>query len=518
MYACLVSSIQSSPGLPVGVTHIAMANMVNRRPDTRVETDQLGEVQIPLNAYWGARTARVREHLSISGQKVHPRLLEAFVTIKKAAAFSNLEAGRLSQTVARTIAQVCDEVLSGQWRDQFVVDALAAGAGGSLNDNANEVIANRGSQILGGALGKYDLIDPVKDVNKGQSTSDVYPTAMRIAILSALKETEPTLADCERLLRRKSLEFERVLKPGRVHLQDSVPITLGQEFNAYGSSIERAVRRVREASAGLLEINIGATHVGTGFDVDADYSNRMLEKLCQLLGMKFRAADDMFRATQSVADFLDFSSALRGLATDLIKIANDLRLMNSGPNAGFSEIFLPPFSLERSPLMPGHLPDRSFPALPECLLMVCCQISGNDHAIALAAQAGQFEANPMTPVICVNILDSLDLLKNIMPAFNQRCLSGITANTTKCSANAEASGAVLTALSSQIGVEKARRAIDDSKASGQDLKQVLSDKSLLSRETADRVLSYKFLTTPGFTHLEEIAGNTTDSTTGEESI
>ncbi len=490
--------------------------MVNRRPDVRIETDHLGEVQIPLNSYWGAKTARAREHLTVSGQRVHPRLVEALVTVKKAAAFANHEAGRLSQQVARGITQVCDEILSGQWRDQFVVDALQAGAGASLNSNVNEVIANRGAQILGGTPGKYDLIDPVKDVDKGQSTSDAYPTAMRIAILTTLKEAEPALFDTERLLRRKALEFERVLKPGRLNLQDSVPITLGQEFNAYGSSIERAVKRMRDSSAGLLEVNIGATYVGTGFDVDSEYSNRMLEKLSQLSGLKLRAADDMFRATQSVTDFLDFSASLRGLATDLIKIANDLRLMSSGPNAGFGEIQLPPFIVEPSSLLPGHLPDFSAPTLPECLLMVCYQITGYDHATALAAQAGQFEANPLTPLIGTNILNSLDMLKNIMTPFNQRCLSGITANTKKCTIAVEASGATLAALSSQIGIEKARAAIDDSKSSGQDLKQVLSDRSLLSREVADRVLGYKFLTSPGFTLTEEITSNTTGSITSNE--
>ncbi len=492
--------------------------MVNRRPDIRIEADQLGEVQVPLNSYWGAKTARAREHLAVSGQKVHPRLLEALVTVKKSAAYANLEAGRLQPQVARAIMQVCDEILSGQWRDQFVVDALQAGAGASLNANTNEVIANRGAQILGGALGKYDLIDPLRDVDKGQSTSDVYPTAMRIAILMTLRETEPALLDTERLLRRKALEFERVLKPGRLSLQDSVPITLGQEFNAYGSTIERAVRRVREASSNLLEVNIGATYVGTGFGVDAEYSNRMVEKLSQLTGLKLKIADDMFRATQSVTDFLDFSASLRGLACDLIKIANDLRLMSSGPNAGFAEIFLPPFAVEPSSLLPGQLPDLTTPALPECLLMACYQITGYDHAIAFAAQAGQFEANPMTPLICVNLLNSLDMLKNIMLPFNQKCLSGITANTKKCSTSAEASGAVLAALSSQIGVAKARAVLDESKSSGQDLKQVLSDKSLLTRESSDRVLGYKLLTTPGFTMSEEITGNTAGDTSSDENV
>jgi aspartate ammonia-lyase len=414
--------------------------MVNKKLDLRIERDSLGDMQIPVGAYWGAQTARTKEHLAVSGLRTHPKLIDALVLVKKAAAITNGELESLETATSRAIVQSCDEIASGQWKEQFVADAFHWGAGEGLNANVNEVLANRGAEIVGGSVGTYDFLDPNAHVNFGHCNNDVYPTAMRIALLLSLKQLEPTLVDLERLLRRKSLEFDRVVKVGRTHLQDCSPVTLGQEFNAYGSSVERSVKRIKEASQSLLELNLGSAEIGTGYGVDANLGKKMIERLCAMTNLRLRQAEDLFRVTQSMADFLEFSSSLRGLAVDLIKICNDLKLLASGPGGGFGELSLPVVQSLPNSIHKEQLSDKSLPHLPECLIMACYQVLGNDYTIVLAAQSGQLEANSMTPLIIHNLLQSLDLLRNAIGPFNQKCLAGVTANIMRCNELLDKSG------------------------------------------------------------------------------
>ena len=468
--------------------------MVTKRADVRVEKDELGEVFLPAKAYYGAQTYRLKDVLPASGLKTHPRLIDALLLVKKACAAANLDSKRLEPQVARAIMQAADEAYGGQWRDQFVVEILSSGAGTALNININEVLANRGQEILGGTLGSYDMIHPVHHVDLAQSPNDVFPTAMRIAVLLAEKEFEPVLLDLERLLRRKSLEFERVIKMGRSHLQDALPITLGQEFNAFGSSIERCLKRLKEAGVGLTELNIGATHVGTGLGADSNYIHAAVERLSQYTGIRLRQSDDFFRISQSMSDFVEFSSALKELAVELTKIANDLRLLSSGPKTGFSEITAPELIVERSLIRPNTLPNRRVPTLVECINMASSQVFGNDIVVALAAQSGQFESNVMTPLIIHNILQSLDLLRSTIEPFNSKYLRAITANHAACNLQMEEAGVVLAVVSKRLGDKRAQDLTREAEQADLTLKELVIQRALIAKEELDRMLSYKELT------------------------
>lgn len=489
---------------------VVLDSMVYKKGDLRAERDLHGEVQIPSGVYWGIQTARAKELFSISGLQPNVRLVDGMLLVKKACAGANAECGRLDGKILRGITQACDEALAGQWRDQFVVDPFQAGSGTALNANINEVIANRGAEILGGSIGAYEPIHPYKHVNLGQAANDVFPTAMRIAILMALREFEPALLDLERLLRRKSLEFERVIKVGRIHLQDSVPISLGQEFNAYGSSIERCHRRIREASDAFLELNIGATFVGTGVGTDRTYATCVVEKLSQFTNFRLRGADDPFRISQSAFDFLQFSSTLKELATELIKIANDLRLLSSGPRAGLSEITIPSSFQEPSNLVPET--SHTVPALIESLIMVSFQILGFDAVVALATLSGQLESNVMTPIISYNILQSVDMLRNSILIFNQRCLAGITANVARCRQLLESSHGMEAILSQYVGRDKAVELVSEASKTGKDLKQIITEQNVMPSEALERLLHHKNLVSPGAFTQSGPKLSTTDNT------
>ncbi|MBA3855844.1 MAG: aspartate ammonia-lyase [Cyanobacteria bacterium PR.3.49] len=483
--------------------------MVTKRADVRVEKDELGEVFLPAKAYYGAQTYRLKDILPTSGLKTHPRLIDALLLVKKACAAANLDSKRIEPQVARAIMQAADEAYGGQWRDQFVVEILSSGAGTALNININEVLANRGQEILGGALGSYDIIHPVHHVDLAQSPNDVFPTAMRIAVLLAAKEFEPVLLDLERLLRRKSLEFERVIKMGRSHLQDALPITLGQEFNAFGSSIERCLKRLKEAGVGLTELNIGATHVGTGLGADSNYIHAAVERLSQYTGIRLRQSDDFFRISQSMSDFVEFSSALKELAVELTKIANDLRLLSSGPKTGFSEITAPELIVERSLIRPNTLPNRRVPTLVECINMASSQVFGNDIVVALAAQSGQFESNVMTPLIIHNILQSLDLLRSTIEPFNSKYLRAITANHAACNLQMEEAGVVLAVVSKRLGEKRAQDLAREAAQADLTLKDLVIQRALIAKEELDRMLSYKELTSMNAAFSSPDDGDTT---------
>lgn len=486
--------------------------MASKKADARTERDQLGEAQIPGGAYWGIQTARARESAFATGVKPHPKLIDGIALIKRSCASANLESKRLDHQKARAIMQTCDEILGGQWRDQFVVELLHSGAGTAFNINTNEVIANRANELLGGSIGSYDMVHPIHHVNLGQSTNDAFPSSMRIAVLMSARELEPVMLDLERLLRRKSLEFERVVKVGRTHLQDSVPMTLGQEFNAYGSSIERGLRRLKESMSALFELNIGATHIGTGLGTDQNFVVHVVEKLSAVTGLRFRQADDFFRISQSMSDFVEFSSSLKELAIDLCKIGADLRLLASGPVGGLNEIKLPRSLVEPSPLLPGVLPERSNPTMAESLCMVSYQIMGNDTVVTLGAQSGQLESNVMTPLIIQNILSSIDLLKAIIPPFNQRFLAGITANEERSRQLVEQSGFLLAALSAQLGAKTASQIFDEAQERRADPKRIAVEGGHISQEDLDRLMSARQLNAFAEKLSEYLSGATKDST------
>jgi aspartate ammonia-lyase len=441
----------------------------------RIEKDTLGSVRVPADALWGAQTQRAIENFPISFLKPHPVFIRATVEIKKAAARIHAQLGLLDAKKAKAIVRACDEVLTGRHLDQFVVDVYQAGAGTSHNMNTNEVLANRAIEILGGKRGDTKLVHPNDHVNMGQSTNDVVPTAIRLSGLLLVRSLLPVLEKLAESFFKKGKEFQKVFKSGRTHLQDAAPVTLGQEFTAYGASLQRHLGRIRNAARELEELGIGGSAVGSGLNTHRNYQVRMVKLLSQQTGLKLRRHPNLFEAMQSMSPFVSLSGALRNLALDLIRIANDLRLMASGPTTGFGEIQLPAVQ-PGSSIMPGKVN----PVMAECLNMVCYQVLGFDAASAMAAQAGQLELNIMMPLIAYNQNQSLVLLTNMLKAFEKKCVSGIRADKVRCLAFAERSVSIATALNPVIGYEKAAEAVKTALQEGKTIKQVVLEKKLMS--------------------------------------
>ena len=459
---------------------------------TRIEHDSLGDVAVPAGALWGAQTQRAVENFPISGLRAHPAMIRATVLVKKAAALANVETGRLDERLGRAIVRAADEVLAGQWHDQFVVDVYQAGAGTSHNMNANEVLANRAIEILGGKRGDYKLVSPNDHVNMAQSTNDTFPTAMRVATLLMVRETLPALDRLADAFEAKGREFDHIVKSGRTHLQDATPIRLGQEFAAYGLSIRRDHERLQRASETLYELNIGGTAVGTGLNAEPAYISGVVKHLAELTGFPFRTAKMLVEIAPSMASFVEVSSALRVLATDLTKIANDIRLLASGPATGFYEIVLPPVQ-PGSSIMPGKVN----PSMAEMLNQVCFQALGFDTTITFAAQAGQLELNVMMPVIIHNMLWSLEILKNAMDAFTERCVTGITANVEKAESYAFKSASLVTALAPYIGYLAAAEIAKEQVKTGRDIREIVRERNLLPEEDLAEILRPAAMTEPG---------------------
>lgn len=413
--------------------------------ETRVETDTLGPVNVPEDAYYGAQTQRAVENFPVSGLKPWRAFIWSMATIKQAAAEVNRDLGLLEGEIAAAISQAAGETVRGKWDDQFVVDPFQAGAGTSHNMNTNEVIANRATQILGGRLGEY-LVHPNDQVNMAQSTNDTIPTAIRLGCLWRLDELLGKVAELSQALRSKSIEFDPVVKSGRTHLQDAVPVRLGQEFGAYARAVERDHERIRKGAEGLRRLGIGGTATGSGLNAHPEYHTRMVEKLAQLTGLELFASDDLFESMQSMADIVDFSASLRTLAITLTRIANDLRLLSSGPATGLDEIRLPPVQ-PGSSIMPGKVN----PVMAEMLNMTMYHVQGCDHTIALAAQAGQLELNVMMPIIAHNIFEMMQVTIGAVGAFTTRCVTGLQANQEKAAAWLEKNAIVVTALNPLIG-------------------------------------------------------------------
>ena len=463
----------------------------------RTERDPLGDFQVPADAYYGVQTARAASNFQISTLRAPADLIIATVFVKRAAAEANVALGRLDARVGKAIVDAADEIRSGQMRDQFVVDVYQAGAGTSHNMNTNEVIANRAAEILGGKRGEYTLVHPNDHVNMGQSTNDVFPTATRIALLlghGALVEGARALAQA---FARKADAFAHVLKVGRTHLQDAVPMTLGQEFGGYAACLERGADDVERAAGQLKELNLGATAVGTGLNAGDDYTRLAVAGLSRLIGTDLKPATNRFRVTQSMGDVLAYSGAMRRLAVELGKIASDLRLLSSGPRAGIAEIVLPAVQ-PGSSIMPGKVN----PSIPEMVNQVCFQVIGCDTTICAAAEAGQLELNVMMPVMAWNALHASTILRNAMNTLRERCVDGIAADEARCRELMDRSTAVATALSPYIGYAKTAEVAKESVKTGKPIRDIVLERRLLDAKQLDDILSAEAMTQPGIVGKE----------------
>jgi aspartate ammonia-lyase len=461
--------------------------------DLRKEKDSLGFVEVPAKAYYGAQTARAVENFPISDIHPDPQLIRALGMVKRAAAEANKELGLIDARRADAIIQAAQEVIDGKFNAEFVVDVFQAGAGVSKHMNSNEVIANRANEILGGKLGEYAHVHPNDHVNYGQSTNDVFPTAMRLATLLALDTFYPVLDHFAATFAEKAKAFHGIMKSGRTHMQDAVPMRLGQEFAAYGLAYEKGRKFLVLASAGLRELGLGGSAVGTGINTHPDYRVKAIAHLARISGQQLTPAADMRWAMQSNACMADVSSALRGIALETIRISNDIRLLSSGPNTGFAEIYLP--SLQPgSSIMPGKIN----PVLPELAAMVSFQVIGNDTAVAYAVQGGQLELNVMMPTMAYNVLQSIGILTNMLREFDERCVSGITANEKRCEVYAQSTVSLATALNPYIGYAKAADIVKESVATGKSIIEIARERKQLTEKEIAEILDPVRMTEPQY--------------------
>nr|WP_243431830.1 aspartate ammonia-lyase [Aliamphritea spongicola] len=460
---------------------------------TRLEKDLLGERQVPSDALYGVQTLRAAENFAITGIKLmhFPKLVTALAMVKKAAARANNKLGLLDNDVAAAISSACDEIIAGQWHEHFVVDVIQGGAGTSTNMNANEVIANRGLEIMGHKRGEYQYLHPNNHVNLSQSTNDAYPTAIRLGILLSHQEYVSALANLSYQLKQKAVEFSDVVKMGRTQLQDAVPITLGQEFDAWFSTVKEDIEEAKDVVEFFREINMGATAIGTGINSDPEYSSLVIEELSQISGKELVRARNLIEATSDMGAFVTFSSVLKRNAVKLSKMCNDLRLLSSGPRAGLQEINLPPMQ-PGSSIMPGKVN----PVIPEMVNQVAFQVIGNDITVTMAAEAGQLQLNVMEPVIAFNVLQSLRLQVRAINTLAEKCIQGITANEQHCLDVVNNSIGIITALNPFIGYENATRLAKTAIENNRSVRELVLQEGLLSIEELDDVLSVENMTAP----------------------
>jgi len=458
----------------------------------RIERDSMGLVKVPAGVYYGAQTQRAADNFPVSGWRFPRELIGALGLIKSASARTNLELGLLQRRIARAIEQASDEVMEGRWDGQFVVDVFQTGSGTSTNMNANEVIANRANEILKGEKGVYRPVHPNDHVNLGQSSNDVFPSAIHIASVSLLRDTLlPALKNTHGLLRAKAKEFHPILKIGRTHLQDATPIRLGQEFGGYARQVELGVRRVKNAMESLSELALGGTAVGTGINTHPLFARRAIRIINQRTGWRFREAKDHFEAQGAKDGLVEMSGALKTIAVGFIKIANDIRWMGSGPRCGIGEILLPE-TQPGSSIMPGKVN----PVIPESLVQVCAQVIGNDAAITLGGLSGNFELNVMMPLMAHNLLVSIFLLANGVDNFCRRCLEGLKADRKRCEEMIEKSLALATALTPGIGYDEAARIAKKAYDHGKTIRQIVEEEGLLSKIELNRLLDVRSMLAP----------------------
>jgi len=456
--------------------------------DTRKEVDPLGERQIAKDAYFGIQTLRATENFPVSGLKAPTQIIEAYVLIKKAAALANMKVGWLDQQIGAAIVTACEEVYSGSFHDQFVVDVFQAGAGTSFNMNTNEVLANRALEILGKEKGEYKYVNPNDHVNMAQSTNDTYPTALHLSVLIALDPLLMALDDLAAAFGELSKNNAHILKSGRTHLQDAVPVTVGQEFSAYASAIANCAEELRRRRDNLYAVALGGTATGTGANTHPEYKRIVVAQLAQISGYPLKSAANNFEALQSHRAAQTVSSGLKELALELIRIANDLRLLASGPTTGFNEITLPAVQ-PGSSIMPGKVN----PVMAECLNMVAFQVIGSDATVGLAVQAGQMELNVMTPAIAYNMLFSIKILSNFIPAFIEKCVRGITVDEKRCEQYLAKNPSLATLLAPKIGYLEAAKIAKQAQTENRTVKEIAIEKKLLSPKELEIIFSRKNL-------------------------
>ncbi|MFD2614308.1 aspartate ammonia-lyase [Paenibacillus gansuensis] len=459
---------------------------------TRIEKDFLGEKEVASHAYYGIQTLRAVENFPITGVPVHPELVHSLAIVKKAAAQANMDTHLLNAAIGGAIIKAAEEVADGALADQFIVDSIQGGAGTSINMNMNEVLANRALELLGKQKGEYFHCSPNNHVNMSQSTNDAIPTALKLA---AYRMTQRLLATMEELFKgfeTKREAFDAVIKMGRTHLQDAVPIRLGQEFGAYAKVLSRDIDRIRRSADNLLTVNMGATAVGTGLNALPEYIEKVIIHLAEGFGVPVRKAEDLVDATQNTDAYVELSAALKVCAVNMSKICNDIRMMASGPRAGLAELILP----ERQPgssIMPGKVN----PVMAEVVNQVAFQVIGNDHTICLACEAGQFELNVMGPVIAFNLLQSLKVLDNGLDVFNRFLIAGLEANNERCQAYVDQSFGIVTALNPHLGYEVAARLVKEALATGGNIKEMIIERGILTAAEVNEILDPVQMTTPG---------------------
>ena len=458
---------------------------------TRTEEDFLGKVQVPSDAYYGAFTIRAANTFKLSNQKVDLRIIRAYIIIKKAAALANSELGVLDKRISGAIVRACDEALNGKFNDQFILDAFQAGAGTPMHMNVNEVLANRANEILGGKKGEYKFVHPNNHVNLAQSSNDVTPTAIRLAALQEIQKLRHELLLLQKSFEKKSKEYAKTIKVGRTHLQDAVPISYGQVFDGYAQSISQDMRQIAHAQDALSLLGIGGTAVGTSINTHPKFKDKIIAHLSKLTGLKLKKAANSIQTTHDMNEFLFFSATLRNYAVTLNRIANDLRLLASGPNAGIAEIILPEVE-PGSSIMPGKVN----PSVPEAVNMVSYQVMGNDFAILMACQSGQLELNFATPLIAYNLMQSMDFLRNGTKLFNEKCIAGLRVDEKRCKALLDSSFAYATALTPHLGYSVVSRLVREAQQKNQSLKTLVLEKKLMDKKELEKLLSPEKLIRP----------------------
>ena len=467
--------------------------------DYRIEKDVMGEIKVPANSYYGSFTERARINFQISGIKAHKEFLVSLATIKKAAALANMELKQLDDKFGNAIAKAADEVINGRFDSYFILDVYQAGAGTPFNMNCNEIIANRATEILGGKLGQY-IVNPNNHVNMAQSTNDVIPTATKLAVLSMLENLTVEAEKFKDSLRKKAGEFKEILKVGRTHWEDAVPVTLGQEFESYAVAIEKDISRIINASSELKELGIGGTAIGTGITTHPKFHETIIKYLKELTKIDFKASKNLLEQTQNYNCFVSFSSSLKMLAIDLIRIANNLSILNSGPKAGISEIMLPDAE-PGSSIMPGKIN----PSIPECVLMVCFDVLGKDKAVESAAQYSILELNVMCPVIAYNMLQSMKILTNSLKMFRELCINGIEANEERCLELLHKSTVIATALNPYLGYQAVSKIVKEALKNNSTIKETVLKYNLIEEEYLDRILSPEEMTKPVMIDMELVS-------------
>ncbi len=458
----------------------------------RMESDSIGIKEVPVDAYYGVQTLRAKENFPITGLTMHPELINSIATIKKAAAITNFEVGILDKDKTDAIVQACDEIVAGHYHDQFIVDPIQGGAGTSLNMNANEVIANRAIEILGGQKGDYSLISPNDHVNCGQSTNDVFPSCGKMTALRLLEKALVQLGRLEHALNQKAQEFDHIIKMGRTQLQDAVPIRLGQEFRAYCSAIQRDLRRLDQTKGELQSLNLGGTAVGTGLNADVHYFKRIVSNIAKYSGLDLVQAYDLIDATQNLDGYTAVSGAVKSCAVNLGKMSNDLRLMSSGPRTGLGEINLPA-KQNGSSIMPGKVN----PVIPEVVNQVVFNIIGNDMTITMACEAGQLELNAFEPIIFYNLFQSIETLTFAVKTLVDNCIVGITANEVHCKELVENSVGIITALCPYVGYAKAAELAKEAISTGANVKELILRDHILTQQELEIILDPYRMTEPG---------------------